>query len=174
MKLSDKAKQVISAVAPVLGGTLGGPLGGLAGQILAKTLGVDPANPKAVEDAVLAQSPESITQIRLAEIELEKAAQENEIDLERINAADRANARDREVKTGDRTPAYMAYGVSIGFFGVLGYLLKFGIPPQGGEALLVMLGALGTAWTAIIGYFFGSSASSRSKDDTLAHIAKQP
>lgn len=172
MKLSDKAKSIISSVAPVLGSTLGGPLGGLAGNVLAKALGVDARDPRAAEDAIVSQSPEAIAKIRLAEIELEKAAQANDIDLERINVQDRANAREREIKLGDWTPAVLAYGVTLGFFGVLLFILNYGVPKEGGEALLVMLGSLGTAWIGITTYYYGSSAGSKNKTDLLATLRK--
>jgi hypothetical protein len=173
MKFSDRAREVISAVAPVLGATLGGPLGGLAGNMLAQTLGVKPDDPKALENAILTQSPEVIGQIRLAEIELQKQAQANEIDLERLNAGDRADARAREIRTGDRTQAHLAYAVSAGFFCVLGFLLIEGTPEHGGDAMLVLLGSLGTAWTAIVSYFYGSSTGSKDHAAALTSIATQ-
>ena len=62
--------------------------------------------------------------------------------------------------------------VSVGFFGILGWMLDNAIPASGKEALLVMLGALGTGWTAVLSYYFGSSAGSFDKNAMFQQMIK--
>ena len=92
---------------------------------------------------------------------------ELEIDLERISAGDRDSARKREVLTGDFTPKVLAAAITIGFFGILFWMFIHGVPKNGNEALLLMLGALQTAFTGVIAYYFGSSAGSKAKNELL-------
>lgn len=114
------------------------------------------ANPEA---GLKLQELLSTERVRFAEL----AVREQE-----IAAGDRDSARKREAEVKDKTPAILAYLVTFGFFGVLAFLLWNGKPPAGGDALLVMLGALGTAWGSVVQYFYGSSAGSARKDTLLA------
>src|ERR1043165_9882248 len=61
----DKAKQVISTVAPLLGGALGGPLGAAAGSFIAKELGG--VDPKAAEKAILSGDPQTLLALKKVE-----------------------------------------------------------------------------------------------------------
>ena len=91
------------------------------------------------------------------------------VDKLRIEAEDRGSARQREISTGDQaTPRVLAGTMTVGFFCVLAWLLAFGMPAQGGEALLVLLGALSSGVSAVLSYYFGSSSGSAWKSKLLA------
>ncbi len=163
--------QWLKEIAPLIGSALGGPLGGAAVSFIANQFGIEAKTFEAVSDVLNSgkMSPEQITSIKLAEIEFQRFLQSKDIDLEKINASDRSSAREREAKTGDTmTPRVLACAVTLGFFGVLAWLLAVGKPDAGGDALLVMLGALGSAWGAIVSYYFGSTAGSLAKTKLLA------
>ena len=113
--------------------------------------------------------------IRLLELaqQGELAELANAVEKLRIEAEDRASARQREIQTGDsRTPRILAAIFTIGFFGVLSWLLVAGPPSSGHEALLVLLGALSAGQSAILAFYFGSSASSSAKNDTIRTLVE--
>lgn len=168
-------KQIVSVVAPTIGTALGGPLAGVAVKTLAsQLLGKPDATETDVEAAVVNADPQTLLKLKEIELEFSKTMTEAGVKFEEIAAGDRANAREREIKTGDHTPAILAYGITAGFFLVLGYMVVYGKPATGGDALLVMLGSLGTAWAGVCTYYYGSSAGGRRKDETIATIAKMP
>ena len=173
--LAEKAGPIIAAIAPTLGAVLAGPLGGTAGAILAEVVTGDRESPpEEVAARLRAPSVELLAQIGVADASFKKALLEAGIRLDELHAADRADARAREIKTGDYvTPRLLAGSITLGFFGVLAWMLGFGIPQAGGEALLVMLGSLGTAWVSVVAYYFGSSAGSRAKTEELVGLAKR-
>jgi len=170
----EKAGGVMAAFAPTLGAVLGGPLGGTAGAILAEILTGDPdANPEEVAARLGAPSLELLSKLKAADAEFKKALLDAGVKLEELATQDRASARQREIDLGDSlTPRLLATGITCGFFAVLAWMLYAGVPIEGGEALLVMLGALGTAWAGVVSYYFGSSAGSAAKTRELARMAE--
>lgn len=56
------------------------------------------------------------------------------------------------------------------FGGAIFALVKVEIPAANQNALLVLLGALTSQVTSIVQYFFGSSSSDKSKNDTISKL----
>ena len=75
-------------------------------------------------------------------------------------------------ETIDCIPACLAFLVTIGFFGILAALMSGHVTK--GDEIMIMLGSLGTAWTGIIAFYFGSSASSQAKDQMLHNSTPVP
>lgn len=165
LRIGQKLKKVLGIVAPSIAKSIGGPLGGIAERFVQQALGVD-SEESAL--AMIEQDPEALVKLRTAEMEYEKHLADNGVELERIAAGDRDSARQREIATGDTTQRNLAYLLTIGFFGTLLYILRYGVPAEGGEALLVLLGSLGTAWTGMIVYYYGSSVGSKLKTGLMA------
>jgi hypothetical protein len=170
----DQLLNLVRTVAPSLATAVGGPLAGMATRAISDALlGKPDGTEDELIDAAAKASPDQLLALKKAEQDFAVRMRELEIDLQRIDAADRSSAREREVKTGDWTPKALAGAVTLGFFGVLGYMIAYGLPTQGGEALLVMLGTLGTAWGGIVSYYFGSSAGSKEKSEAMNRMARK-
>jgi hypothetical protein len=167
MKFTDALKKTVATVAPMIGTALGGPLGGTAGRMLAQALGKEGASEDEIEQAVLTADPDTLLKVKQAELDFQKFLKEADIKIVDLDNQDRANARMREMGLRDWTPSVLSAVVTVGFFGVLIWMLAYGLPESGQDALLVMLGSLGTAWAGIIAYYFGSSAGSRNKQVTI-------
>jgi hypothetical protein len=163
-------KSLVKTVAPAIASTFGTPLLGLGVRAVAEAiLGTPDATQDEVAAALAVATPDQIAALKRADHEFAVRMRELDIDLEKLHQQDRASARDREARTGDSaTPRLLALLVTGGFFGVLYWMLRHGLPvDSGGEAMLVMLGSLGTAWIAIVNYYFGSSAGSAEKTRIL-------
>ena len=154
----------LEQIAPGIATALGGPLAGLAVSAISRALGIDEKDVQnTIESGKL--TADQLASIKQAEIELQKQANELGLDFEKLAVDDRKSARDMQAVTKSSIPAILAIGVTIGFFGILIGLMTDNVTKS--DALLLMLGSLGTAWTAIVSFYFGSSASSQNKDEML-------
>ena len=166
-------KGALGNLAPMLATALGGPLAGGAVAAITAALGLGPnASDAEIAKTLATASPETLRLLKQAELDFSARMAElgfkSEADLAKIEADDRASARQREVERQDWTPRILAYLVTGGFFSMLG-MLFFAVTPDGSkEPVFILLGSLGTAWTQIIAYYFGSTAGGQKKSELLA------
>jgi hypothetical protein len=155
----------LKTIAPTIATALGGPLAGMAVSAVAKAIGVSPDE---VQDVISSGklTAEQVASIQLAELELKKQAQSMNLDFAKLIAEDKKSARDMQIATKSWIPALLAVFVTIGFFGILLGLMTEHFKTS--DALMLMLGSLATAWTGVMAFYFGSSASSQAKTELLA------
>jgi hypothetical protein len=169
MDLLKSFGPLLNQVAPTLATALGGPMAGLAVKTLSNVLlGHEEGTEDDLGKALGGATPEQLANIKQIDADFKTRMKELDIDLERISAGDRDSARKMQMETRDWVPKVLALAITIGFFGILVWMLVNGMPPSGTEALLMMLGALGTAWTGVVNFYYGSSAGSKAKTDALA------
>ena len=159
---------LINSVAPTIGTALLGPVGGMAVKALSGALfGHDEATKDDIMTALANPTGDQLTALKKIDSDFAVQMKALDIDLERIAVDDRKSARDMQKETKDWIPRALAVSVTIGFFAILLYMLVYGLPTTGNEALLLLLGALQTAWGGIIAFYFGSSSGSQQKDKMI-------
>ena len=156
----------LKQIAPTIATAMGGPLAGMAVSAISKAIGVDEDK---VQDLITNNklTADQVAQIKLAEIELAKQAQELGLNFEKLEVEDRKSAREMQAATRSMMPPLLASAVTVGFFGIV-VMMFFNQVDSNNPAILMMLGSLGTAWTGIIAYYFGSSAGSQAKTEMMA------
>jgi len=166
-------KSIVGTVAPTIAVSLGGPLAGAAMGALAKVLECVPQNAE-IAKAMAAASPEVLAAIKKADQEFQIRMSELGLEPEKIEAADRASARERQEKMGDKTPQILAYSYTVVFFTLIVgeivlAMMKLDIPPGVLRSLDLSTGILFAFVIASKDYFLGSSAGSKSKDELIRH-----
>jgi hypothetical protein len=163
---------IIKTVAPWIGTALGGPLGGMAVSAIGDALGLSDKTEAAVKAALSGATPEQMLALKQADQQFALRMQElGFADIEKLAALAVENTKDAramQMATRSQVPAMLAVLITVGFFGVLVGMLAGTLKSSENQALLIMLGALGAAWGAVVNYYFGSSADSGRKTELLA------
>ena len=170
----------LAKIAPVAArAATAGLLGGGVADAITEAVGLARGSSEDdVEEALAKASPAEYAQMRtrLAEIEAEADKQERELryrtrELEtreaKIAADDRASARQREVSVGDSTPRVMAWTVIAGVLGISAALVWIEVPQANQPVLNTVVGALAALLITIGNYYYGTSQSSRRKDEAI-------
>lgn len=165
MDLLKQFGPLLSSVAPSIATALGGPLAGLAVKSLSKALlGAEDFSEEAVMEAMATASPEQLAAVKKIDADFKVQMKSLDIDLERIAVDDRKSARTMQTETKDILPRLLAISVTLGYFGIIAYVLVSGLPMNGSEVLLMLLGTLSAGWTGVMAFYFGSSSGSQKKD----------
>ena len=170
-----KALQILRTVAPTLAIGALGPFGPIAAAAIHLALGTDPTQPASAESALLTATPEQLIALQKGDKDFALQMKTLGVQEEQLAYADTANARGREIATKDNTPKIIAYLVIVLVLVAEGSMFFVGQPKgMDGVVLGRILGTLDSALILVLGYYFGSSAGSASKDKTISDIAKEP
>jgi hypothetical protein len=103
------------------------------------------------------------------------------LEREKIHLADIADARSTYARVQEsEKSSWMAKNimpiltmvVTVGFFGMLGYMLKYEVPESNERIMDILLGSLGTAWITMVSFYFGSSKGSEDKSKHIIDMQK--
>ena len=169
MDLLKQFGPLLGQVAPTIATALGGPLAGVAVKTLSSALfGHEDGTEEQISEAMSSASPDQLAAIKKIDADFKVQMKSLDIDLERIAAGDRDSARQMQIANKDWLPKALAVFITFGFFGILIWMMAFGLPKTGVEALLMMIGSLTSAFGGIVQFYYGSSAGSKAKNDLLA------
>lgn len=164
-------KGLVRTIAPTIGTVLSGgnPLVGMGIKAISNALlGKPDASEDEVSIALQNASSEDLVKLREADnafrIEMKKLG----LDEKKLAFDDAGSARKREMAVKDKTPAILAYFLTLMFGVLVGFLIMGSEIPEGNKAIVFsMAGSLGTVWIAAMAYYHGSSRGSAEKDVLL-------
>jgi len=176
----NEVSTVIKKYAPVLGNVVGSfvPGAGAIGTgiaLIASAFGVEDDNPspEQIYNAIQAD-PEAILKLKQIEIENKTELVKLSIESDKLYLQDVQNARQRQVEhekvTGktDVNLYVLAWVIVSGFFGLTALMFFKPVPETSSQAIYMLFGGLISGFTAVIGYFFGSSKGSADKTKILS------
>ena len=166
-------RSLIGQVAPVIGTALGGPLAGMAVKAVGDAIGLQNATPDTVSVALANATPDQLAAIKKADQDFAAKMKELDINLEQIDASDRANARTMQTNLRSNVPAMLAGLITTGFFGILIGMLAGYLTSKDSPELNILIGALSTAWGMVVSFYYGSSAQSHIQTRILGEKANK-
>jgi hypothetical protein len=129
-------------------------------------------------ERAIAADPNLALQFKMALIQAEADARRQEFDTLQAQLADVQSARNQTVKLAE-AGSVIAWGapiisilITVGFFAMLYVVIRQEIPESSQTLANIMLGSLGTSFTAVVGYWVGSSAGSAQKTNALEKLAR--
>jgi hypothetical protein len=170
-----KAFPFISAAA-----SFGGPLGTMAAGLVGNALGMKTApagTGDGISNAIASAFADPTQRAALLkaeqdfQVQMQQLGYQHAEEIDQIAEKDRDSARTMQTTVRSKIPGMLAIFVTLGFFGILAAMFRYQPPQSAHDALMLMLGALGGAWTSIVAYYFGSSSGSDRKTELMAQAA---
>jgi hypothetical protein len=176
-------KKIMDTVAPWIGAAAAGGVPGFVamaatqvGQALGQTVG---ASGDAIAKAISGATPDQMLALKNADaefaIKMQQLGFDNTQKLEQLAVNDRDSARKRQALMQDWTPTVLGVMVVASFFVVVYMFMHTQLPDIGGyrDVMMVLMGSLSAAFTQVLNFFFGSSASSNVKNDIIGALNKK-
>ena len=172
--LADIGKSLLN-VAPTIAGAILGPAGGVvtsgAVYALKKVLGIkEDASTDELQAALTAMTPEQYVALRQADNEFKQHLIDAGVDLERIDASDRASARGIYDSSKTMTNILAAL-IVIGWMVLNYFIFTSTIELVNKDLVLRTLGTLDMAVGGVIYFFFGSSRGSEKLKDIISNTS---
>ena len=128
-------------------------------------LGNTEASINELEKAIAAATPQQLADVKKVEADFKVQMKALDVDLAKVNAGDRLDARSSNIKTGSNVPAVLAVTTVGAFFGYIGFVTFY--PHNADVGLInVAIGWLGGSASAVISYYFGASATTSENKGT--------
>ncbi|MBW4472603.1 MAG: glycoside hydrolase family protein [Stenomitos rutilans HA7619-LM2] len=177
--------------APLLGSVIGGPATLAAAPISLILHALNLPNNSSPQDITkeIQANPDAALKLRELEVNYHQYLASVRLQMDQAEYADRASARSREVEITKATGKKDWYPSVLGTFVILAFTVLLSAlifhPPkligkddanyasyQTQQSLInILIGALTAGFSTVLGYYFGSSAGSRNKDDTIASLS---
>ena len=161
--------EFLKTLAPLLGTALVGPFGGIAASFIADKLGVPDKTVSAVTDLLKSgtMTPEQITGIKMAELDMQKFMADNGIKKEQLELDNVKDARQMRATTQSIFPELLSSAITLGFFGVL-FAMSKNADLVDSAPMMIMLGSLSAAFGGVINFWLGSNKGSDRTKELLA------
>jgi hypothetical protein len=167
-------KSALKAIAPTVATALTGPLGGAAVAALSKKLlGKDDATVDEIGAVIAGSKPEDLLKLKELEIEFKEQMANLGIELDKLEVEDRKDARARQIALKDWVPSALAFIIVSALMITMGLMFGHVIPAANHDVFLNLIGILEGAVLSVMNFEFGSSRSSREKDEVLGKMASK-
>lgn len=164
---------LVKGLAPTVASALGGPLAGGIVTAIGGILGISEPTQDKISEALETgkMTPDQIAEIKKLELQLKAQEKELGFKFEELEFKDRDSARQMQIATRSEIPGYLAIAIVGGFFFILTGMGTGLFEADNNQPMLVMLGALGTAFVQVLSYYFGSTSGSSRKTELLAQAS---